>query len=317
MARLGKVLLGLKLITPGQLKQGVAAQIIYGGRLGTNLVELGFLEIDALANALARRRGMPAALRGHFDLVDSEIQERLPARLADRWKVVPLGRLAHDPSRIAVAAMDPLPADGRATIAGCLDVDPEQLVLALTPELRILYHLERTYGIERAIRFLRIRNPEPAYLPEAPVDDDVSDVEIQIIHDPETAVTEPLRRPVRPPAGAAEDDSDDGGDPYDDAIEDDDRERVRGRPGSDPSIRPPPALDYLVAPPVADEIGREQRTFVPSLGDAAVTLARITVRKVVSEPFLRLVDLRERPRPTVASALLRAVRRAESREHVA
>ncbi len=270
MARLGKVLLGLKLITPGQLKQGVAAQILYGGRLGTNLVELGFLEIDALANALARRRGMPAALRGHFDLVDPEIQERLPARLADRWKVVPLGRLAHDPSRIAVAAMDPLPADGRATVAGCLDVDPEQLVLALTPELRILYHLERTYGVERGIRFLRIRNPEPAYLPEAPVDDDVSDVEIQIIHDPETAVTEPLGRPVRVPAdeGAGLDDSDD--DEIDDDRDDDSQDRDdadergegRHRPGSDPLIRPPPALDYLYAPPVADEIGREQRTFV-------------------------------------------------------
>ena len=89
----------------------------------------------------------------------------------------------------------------RATVAGCLDVDPEQLVFALTPELRILYHLERAYGIDRPIRFLRIRNPEPAYLPEAPVDDDVSDVEIQIIHDPETAVTEPLGRPVLPKLG--------------------------------------------------------------------------------------------------------------------
>ncbi|HVV88814.1 MAG TPA: hypothetical protein VHE35_37480 [Kofleriaceae bacterium] len=335
MARLGKVLLGLELITPDQLKQGVAAQILYGGRLGTNLVELGFLDVDTLANALARRMNLPAALKGHFDLCDAAIQERLPARLAERWKTVPIGRLAHDPSRIAIAVMDPLPADGLATIASCLEVDPGQLVMALTPELRLLYHLERVYGVQRGIRFLRIRNPEPATVPEPPTED-TSDVEIEIIRDvpgdgegdggeeagerrlttaeraayelAEQAVREDVEGAHGAGAGAGDGAGDAGG-------------RAGRALGSDPALDarlgPPPALDYGVAPPLDDEIGRGQRRFVPSLGDGAVTLARIAVRHVASEPFLFLGDVDERPRPTSAPELLRAVRRAASRDQVA
>ena len=311
MARIGAVLLGLQLITPDQLRQGVAAQILYGGRLGTNLVELGFVDMDHLASALGRRRGMPAALSGHFDLCDRDVQDAVPATLAERWKVVPLGRLAHDPSRIAIAAMDPLPADGRATLAGFLDVAPDQLVFALSPELRILYHLERAYGIARGIRFLRIRNPEPAPLPEAPFEED-SDVEIEIIREPER---EPSGDALAVSEVVAELDDDTttlvGDQPLPVAtgfaLDGDDE-----LPDSDP---PPPTLDYDEAPPLDDEIGRGQRRFVPSLGDAAVTLARIAVRHV--EPFAHVIDNRERRRPTGAMELLRAVRRAESRDHVA
>jgi hypothetical protein len=322
VARLGKVLVSLSLITPDQLRQGIAAQILYGGRLGTNLVELGVLDLDTLATTLARVRAMPAALSGHFDLCDREIQEMVPARLAERWKAVPIGRLAHDASRIAIAAMDPLPPDGLVTLAGCLGLEPDRLVVALTPELRILYHLEKVYGVPRGMRFLRIRNEgEPAPVPEAP-SEDTSDVEIEIIRDePEPSGDQP--------AVAAEDSDDEATLPVTierlepariDAAADDsgDADAAPGRSatGSDPALEPPP-LDYGIAPPLDDEIGRGQRRFVTSLGDAAVPLARISVRHKHSEPFLRLDDLRERPRPTGPTELLRAVRRADSRDHVA
>lgn len=329
MARLGKVLVDLELITPDQLRQAVAAQILYGGRLGTNLVELGFLSLDVLATALAQRSGLPAALRGHFDHCDPDVQERVPAVVAERWKAVPLGRLAHDPSRIAIAAMDPLPPEGLSTLAAFLDVTSDQLVLALSPELRILYHLERVYGIERGIRFLRIRNPEPAPVPEAPAGHD-SDVEIEIVHEaPATELDADLHA-----AGAVAHDhgpppaADDSGDEAeatlaygDDGDDQDDTSELAAGPrdlGAGPGLAQPPALDYLQAPPLDDEIGRGQRRFVPSLGDATPTLlARITVRQVMSEPYLRLVEQGERPRPTNPTELLRAVRRARSRDQVA
>ena len=345
MPRLGKALVSLQLITPDQLRQGVAAQILYGGRLGTNLVELGFLDLDALASVLARVRAMPAALSGHFDLCDRALQEQVPARLAERWKAVPIGRLAHDASRIAIAAMDPLPPDGRATLAGCLDVPPDNLVVALTPELRILYHLEKVYGVARGMRFLRIRNVEPAPVPEPP-SEDTSDVEIEIIHEPTEQPTEepvaapppvpevaptpaiatPAPRPPTAPPPVAEDTAAPAGaeDSAAPAVAEDSAAPAEAAvappgpplPGSDPSIEPP-ELDYGIAPPVDDEIGRGQRRFVTSLGDTAVPLARIAVRHVHSEPFLRLDDLHEKPRPTSAGELLRAVRRADSRDLVA
>lgn len=299
MARIGKVLVSLGLITPDQLRQAVSAQIVYGGRLGTNLVELGFIELDALAQGLSRRRAMPAALGGHFDRCDREIQARLPAAIAVRWKAVPLGYLAHDPSRIAIAAMDPLPDDGRRTIAAFLDVPSDCLVVALAPELRIRYHLERAYQITRPTRFLRLRGAEPTHLPEPPSDEQ-SDVEIEVI-----------------PAGADDDVDTEVVDDSDDAAV---REPAPGSdPALDPGVAPPLALDYQQAPPQDDEVGRGQRRFVPSLGDgsSAAVLARIAVRQVQTEPMLVAVEARDRPRPSNATELLRAVRRAESRDQVA
>ncbi len=333
MARLGKVLLKLRLITPDQLKRAVAAQILYGGRLGTNLVELGFLDLDGLAQALAQGRGLPAALRGHFDHCDPDVQERVPAPVAERWKAVPLGRLAHDPSRIAIAAMDPLPPEGLSTLAAFLDVASEQLVQALSPELRILYHLERVYGVERGIRFLRIRNPEPAPLPEAPSGHD-SDVEIEIVHEAPAAQVDDAAATSANWSSAATapdprsawrvDDADDSGDgepalaDRDDDEFDDTRDLAAGPRHLESALGPPPALDYLQAPPLDDEVGRGQRRFVPSLGDSAgALLARIAVRQVISSPYLRLVEQDDRPRPTNPIELLRAVRRAASRDQVA
>jgi hypothetical protein len=47
-------------------------------RLGTNLIELGYLDLDALSTALGRQHRMPAALARHFDKSDPELQGSSP-----------------------------------------------------------------------------------------------------------------------------------------------------------------------------------------------------------------------------------------------
>ena len=51
--RIGELLVHEGLIDKAQLEEALTAQQIYGGRLGTVLVEHGFLKEDALANVLA------------------------------------------------------------------------------------------------------------------------------------------------------------------------------------------------------------------------------------------------------------------------
>src|SRR6185369_4979410 len=109
------------------------------------------------AMALARQHGIPAALLKHFERCDLTVQARLPAELAARWLVVPIGHLADRRNRVAVAALDPLPREAIAEIAAPLGCTPEDVVLSVAGELRIHYYLERCYGIPRASRFLRIR----------------------------------------------------------------------------------------------------------------------------------------------------------------
>jgi len=59
--RLGSLLLEEKLLTQAQLEEGLETQVVYGGRLGTNLVELGFLKEADLARVLGRQHSLPFA----------------------------------------------------------------------------------------------------------------------------------------------------------------------------------------------------------------------------------------------------------------
>lgn len=61
MARLGEMLLGEKLVRGDQLEEALETQVIHGGRLGTNLVELGFLQEADLARMLGKQHTLPFA----------------------------------------------------------------------------------------------------------------------------------------------------------------------------------------------------------------------------------------------------------------
>lgn len=165
MARLGELLVASGLATAEQVEQALRAQVMWGGRLGTNLVELGYLDLDDLARMLGRQHRLPAALTRHFDRADRELQQRLSPAMAERHSLVPLFRAGKLKDRIAVVSTGPLPKDVLAHAADALGVSVARLVPAIAAELRIAYHLERAYQIPRDLRFLRPRNKTvPAFL---------------------------------------------------------------------------------------------------------------------------------------------------------
>src|SRR6195256_4523427 len=93
MARLGEHLVAAGLLTPEQVEQALRAQVMWGGRLGTNLVELHFLELDALSKALGPQHHRPAVLARHFEKADPELQRLLSADFAERFSCVPVLRM--------------------------------------------------------------------------------------------------------------------------------------------------------------------------------------------------------------------------------
>jgi hypothetical protein len=173
MARLGELLVAAGLLAAEQVDQALRAQVLWGGRLGTNLVELHYLELDPLSKALGRQHRLPAALARHFDKADPELQRMLSPELAERFSCVPLLRMGPD-GHVVVASLTPLQPRQIAVLAEELGVDVPRLVPAIAAELRIRYQLERVYRIRRAARFLRARGksipPFPAFqvLPVAP-----------------------------------------------------------------------------------------------------------------------------------------------------
>ncbi len=141
-----------QLITPEQLAEALRRQVLHGGRIGTNLVELNLLSLDGLAQALGRQHHFPAATAAHFGQLDKSLLEKLSPESAAAWNTIPIGRTGPDASIVAIATADPLLPEIVEKLQAVLQSD---IVQAICPELRMLYWLEAAYGIERANRFKR------------------------------------------------------------------------------------------------------------------------------------------------------------------
>src|SRR5215467_6659559 len=105
--RLGEILVKEGMVTPEQLGAALQAQGIYGGRLGTNLVEQGFLRLDALTVALAKRHGVPGALEKELTDIPATTIALIPARLAGKHQCIPVRLEARPGRKLHVAFRDP------------------------------------------------------------------------------------------------------------------------------------------------------------------------------------------------------------------
>jgi hypothetical protein len=159
--KLGTLLLRNAAIGLSQLEAALRNQVLYGGRLGTNLVELGFIDLELLSTYLAELTGFPIATPTLLDDADKGLLDKLGADEAHRLRAVPLGYIAapkHDDQaagdndRIAVALVDP--TDGQALV----ELESRlgsKITPYVVPELRALYYLERHFGTPRRARFIR------------------------------------------------------------------------------------------------------------------------------------------------------------------
>ena len=101
--RLGELLLREKRITPAQLQEALAHQRTTGGRLGSNLVQLGFVKDDDITSILSRQYGVPSIALGTFEL-DPNVVRLIPAETAIKYLVLPVGRSGPN---LTLAMIDP------------------------------------------------------------------------------------------------------------------------------------------------------------------------------------------------------------------
>lgn len=88
--RLGEMLVASGVISPRELEAARAHQRVTGTRLGTTLIDLGLIEADEVARALARQHGVPAALSRHLRERDRSLTSYLPADLARELHALPV-----------------------------------------------------------------------------------------------------------------------------------------------------------------------------------------------------------------------------------
>src|SRR3954447_7679722 len=87
MPKIGEILISEGHLTREGLEEALDWQVLYGGRLGTNLLELRLVEEEHLAQALARQLGAEVAF-GPLE-VEPALIPAIPAHVADRKEIVP------------------------------------------------------------------------------------------------------------------------------------------------------------------------------------------------------------------------------------
>jgi hypothetical protein len=102
--RLGAWLLGRRRITEDQLQRALQHQSFFGGRLGTSLIKLGYIDEDILGAYLSDVAGTPYAPPARLEDIPPEVIALVPARLAAQYRVVPIGV---EGRRLRLAMRDP------------------------------------------------------------------------------------------------------------------------------------------------------------------------------------------------------------------
>src|SRR5256885_7443489 len=87
MPKIGEVLIREGHLTPDGLEEALDWQVLYGGRLGTNLLELRLVAEEQLARALGKQLGAEVAW-GEL-AVDPALIATVPKHIADRQELVP------------------------------------------------------------------------------------------------------------------------------------------------------------------------------------------------------------------------------------
>ena len=101
--RLGQLLTSSKMITEDQLKETISLQRREGGRLGTNLIKLGYITEEKLVSFLSKQWGVPAVTLSDF-MVDPSVLKLIPYEIARKYLIVPVARVG---ATLTIAMADP------------------------------------------------------------------------------------------------------------------------------------------------------------------------------------------------------------------
>ena len=101
--RIGELLLKEKRITSEQLQEALSYQRSNGGKLGANLVKLGFVKDEEITSLLSKQYGVPSISLNQFE-IDPVVIKLVPAETAHKYQIIPLSRVG---ATLTIAMTDP------------------------------------------------------------------------------------------------------------------------------------------------------------------------------------------------------------------
>ena len=189
IVRIGELLLKEQRITPEQLQEALNYQRQYGGKLGFNLVKLGFVADDEITALLSKQYGVPSIALGIFE-IDPAVVKVIPAETAQKYQIIPLSRAG---ATLTIAMTDPTNVFAMDDVRFMTGYNVEAVVAS---EVAVIEALERYYGSAVPVETEGVRsNPLDLASQALELMPDVSDADdVEVLEELEEISAEALER---------------------------------------------------------------------------------------------------------------------------
>jgi len=147
--KLGELLVRNGRINQAQLNEALGLQKDQGGRVGTNLVKLGYLTEKQLVDSLAQHFKVPAVDLAGMD-IDEAVLKIIPADLARKYTILPVSKTG---ATVTVAMIDPTNVFAMDDVKFMTGYRVEPVVAS---ETGIRTAIDRYYGSTHAIELKKV-----------------------------------------------------------------------------------------------------------------------------------------------------------------
>src|SRR6188472_2378253 len=138
--RIGELLLKEKRVSAEQLQEALNYQPTNGGKLGANLVKLGFVKDEEITALLSKQYGVPSIGLTKFE-IDPAVIKLVPGETARTYQIVPLSRAG---ATLTIAMTDPTNVFAMDDVKFMTGYNVEPVVAS---ETAVLDSIDKYYGV--------------------------------------------------------------------------------------------------------------------------------------------------------------------------
>jgi type IV pilus assembly protein PilB len=147
--KLGEMLIKAGILTPQKLQEALEYQKTNGGKLGLNLVKMGYVKEEDLTRILSQQYGVPSIHLSKIE-IDDTVVKLIPSEVAQKYLIMPVSRTG---STLTIAMVDPTNVFAMDDIKFMTGYNVEPVVAS---EVSIKDSIDRYYGSIHALELKKV-----------------------------------------------------------------------------------------------------------------------------------------------------------------
>src|SRR6059036_3783645 len=147
--KLGEMLIKAGMLTPQRLQEALNYQKTNGGKLGFNLVKLGFVKEEDITRVLSQQYGVPAINLAKVE-IDEGVVKLIPSEVAQKYLILPVRRTG---ATLTIAMVDPTNVFAMDDIKFMTGYNVEPVVAS---ELAIKEAIDKYYGSSHQLELKKV-----------------------------------------------------------------------------------------------------------------------------------------------------------------